>query len=187
MPPFVFQELQRGRVFPSPCLLYSTFTAIMRFVYLVPFLAAAFAKNILLSARSAQNWTYQGCYLDSTSRRTLAHSSNSDFNDQTVEICTSYCSANGFDWAGLEYGSVCINTVQVSRLTCSQTRMLVRLPAFWGDSRIRIRLFHAMCWQLVRDMRQWRQAERLLQRQYIYRAIDQSWSRWLDVPRMLHR
>lgn len=78
----------------------------MRSMYLVPLVGAVSAKTIPLTSRAAQSWTYQGCYLDSTSQRTLAHSSGQDYSDQTVETCTSYCQANGFNYAGLEYGFV---------------------------------------------------------------------------------
>lgn len=88
------------------CLSFLYLVHIMRFVYLAPFLGAVSANTILLTDRAAQSWNYQGCYLDNTSQRTLTHSSGQDYNDQTIETCTSYCQANGFNYAGLEYGSV---------------------------------------------------------------------------------
>ncbi|KAF2170893.1 hypothetical protein M409DRAFT_35857, partial [Zasmidium cellare ATCC 36951] len=89
----------------------------MRFVYLAPFLGAVSANTILLTNRAAQSWNYQGCYLDNTSQRTLTHSSGRDFNDQTVEMCTGYCQANGFNYAGLEYGQECWCDYQLSGAT----------------------------------------------------------------------
>lgn len=41
------------------------------------------------------------------SQRTLSYASNKDFAVQTVETCTLWCAARGFNFCGLEYGAEC--------------------------------------------------------------------------------
>ncbi|KAM0722233.1 hypothetical protein Q7P37_001674 [Cladosporium fusiforme] len=73
------------------------------------FLASiASARTVSLARRDvASDWTYLGCFRDSVSQRTLAYSSQRDFDVQTVETCTSWCAGRNFVYCGLEYGTEC--------------------------------------------------------------------------------
>jgi hypothetical protein len=50
-------------------------------------------------------WQSMGCYSDSTNARTLTASINIAGN--TVEKCQAACQANGYRYAGMEFGSQC--------------------------------------------------------------------------------
>ncbi|KAF2761337.1 WSC-domain-containing protein [Pseudovirgaria hyperparasitica] len=72
------------------------------------------ASNVHLAARDLTpasklpgNWTYQGCYSDSTGSRTLSNGGYNSGNQMTGEVCISYCSQNGFIYAGTEYAGEC--------------------------------------------------------------------------------
>ncbi|KAI5359093.1 putative hem peroxidase, carbohydrate-binding WSC, hem peroxidase superfamily [Septoria linicola] len=70
-----------------------------------------------LTSCLAQKWTYQGCYLDNPSKRTLTHYASTNNDVQTTELCTTYCGSKGFDWSGLEYGAECFCDYQLSGAT----------------------------------------------------------------------
>ncbi|KAK3671659.1 fungal class II heme-containing peroxidase [Recurvomyces mirabilis] len=60
-----------------------------------------------IGGRASASWTYAGCYYDDVNNRILMHPSYTDYDIQTVETCTSYCAANNFAVAGVEYSSEC--------------------------------------------------------------------------------
>lgn len=65
----------------------------------------------------SSTWNYAGCYGDASSTRPLAAVwVNSAYSGMTVENCQSYCGANNYTFAGLEYGMECYcgNTISSS-------------------------------------------------------------------------
>jgi len=56
---------------------------------------------------SVGTWTYQACYPDSTSLRTLERRVNAPGENVTAQSCTADCASQGFSIAGLEYGQEC--------------------------------------------------------------------------------
>lgn len=70
-------------------------------------------------------WTSQGCYTDSTTSRTLERRVSP--SGPGVEACLTTCQAQGFSWAGLEYGSECwcgsalASTAQLTTDGCDMT------------------------------------------------------------------
>lgn len=48
-------------------------------------------------------FVYSGCYVDAVSSRALPFQAELEFNNATVEQCTSYCKGNNYRYAGLEY------------------------------------------------------------------------------------
>ena len=61
-----------------------------------------------LSVSSPSGWTYQGCYVDSTSSRVLSGAFYSS-SAMTEENCVSYCAKTngGYDFADVEYANEC--------------------------------------------------------------------------------
>lgn len=51
-------------------------------------------------------WEARGCYTDDTNSRTLYSLSNAA-DSMTTESCISFCSSNGYPYAGTEYGREC--------------------------------------------------------------------------------
>ncbi|OCF56169.1 hypothetical protein L486_06110 [Kwoniella mangroviensis CBS 10435] len=62
-------------------------------------------SSLLYSLTTIGNWEKQGCIQEVSGRALNAASLVTD--DMTLEKCTSFCSASGFTFAGLEYGSEC--------------------------------------------------------------------------------
>lgn len=99
------------------CLLVFISTALARNV---PFTSGdtsnwtPLAEDVSISRRAASGWTYQGCYLDSVGKRSLAYPSNRDYSIQTVETCTSWCTANKYSYCGLEYSTECYGDYNLS-------------------------------------------------------------------------
>lgn len=57
---------------------------------------------------SYNGWSFSGCYKDSIHSRVLPQRAAPEHDyDQTIEICIDACSALGYVFAGLEYGSEC--------------------------------------------------------------------------------
>ncbi|GAA5866807.1 hypothetical protein JCM8547_003569 [Rhodosporidiobolus lusitaniae] len=61
---------------------------------------------------SDPNWSYQGCYTDSVSARTLLHGLGS--RDWTAANCLSLASAAGYKYAGIIYGGECWGADEIS-------------------------------------------------------------------------
>jgi hypothetical protein len=59
--------------------------------------------------QTSGDFRYQGCYDDSTNKRTLLVNSETDSsaNGMTVEKCVTFASSLGLRYAGVEYGSEC--------------------------------------------------------------------------------
>ena len=71
----------------------------MRTALLANLAGTALARNVpSLNGRDVASYTYLGCYQDSTGKRTLRYPSNRDYNIQTVETCTSWCSGNKYNY-----------------------------------------------------------------------------------------
>lgn len=98
-----FPPRYNREIFASRVLLALN-SASMLFAVVVLFVGLASAASIRLVSRAVSSWTYQGCYLDGVGERTLTHPSYADYSVQTIETCTAYCGANGYKFAGLEYG-----------------------------------------------------------------------------------
>uniref|UniRef100_A0A673Y0X1 WSC domain containing 1 n=1 Tax=Salmo trutta TaxID=8032 RepID=A0A673Y0X1_SALTR len=54
-----------------------------------------------------QKGSYMGCFLDNSKERALKGSVSTDFHKMTSTMCQDTCSASGYQFAGLEYGSEC--------------------------------------------------------------------------------
>uniref|UniRef100_A0A8C7TFZ8 WSC domain-containing protein n=1 Tax=Oncorhynchus mykiss TaxID=8022 RepID=A0A8C7TFZ8_ONCMY len=54
-----------------------------------------------------QKGSYMGCFLDNSKERALRGSVSTDFRKMTSTMCQDTCSASGYQFAGLEYGSEC--------------------------------------------------------------------------------
>ncbi|KAF1963834.1 WSC-domain-containing protein [Byssothecium circinans] len=59
-------------------------------------------------------FVYSGCFADSVSSRALPFMTELEFNNATVEQCTSYCKGNNYRYAGLEYHGQCFCGTSVS-------------------------------------------------------------------------
>ncbi|KAL6310273.1 copper radical oxidase [Sparassis latifolia] len=53
------------------------------------------------------SWTSQGCYTDNPASRTLTGSTYTDTTNMTVESCVSFCIADSYVYAGVEYAQEC--------------------------------------------------------------------------------
>lgn len=51
-------------------------------------------------------FVYSGCYADAVFNRSLPFETKLEFNNATVEQCTSWCKGNNYRYAGLEYYGV---------------------------------------------------------------------------------
>ncbi len=58
---------------------------------------------------SRNGYVYQGCYSDSQDYRSLSYNAGTT-SANTVNLCISKCSAQGYAFAGVEYGSECGST-----------------------------------------------------------------------------
>lgn len=61
---------------------------------------------LAIQTATGRNFTYQGCFADQGSPRTLGAYSVSQ-GTNTVEACAQLCSSKGYSWAGVEYGAEC--------------------------------------------------------------------------------
>lgn len=52
-------------------------------------------------------WSYQGCYTDSPSSRSMQGYSFANSTGMSVEMCAQTCAQKGFSWMGTEYASEC--------------------------------------------------------------------------------
>lgn len=61
---------------------------------------------LTVKASNGINYTYQGCFSDQGSPRTLSAYSTSQ-RTNTVQGCAQLCHGKGYSWAGAEYGAEC--------------------------------------------------------------------------------
>lgn len=67
------------------------------------FYTASDMTGITTLQTTSNGYKSQGCYTEGKNVRALATASFTSASDMTVDACTSYCSAKGFAYAGLEY------------------------------------------------------------------------------------
>ncbi|KAF7543009.1 hypothetical protein G7Z17_g11090 [Cylindrodendrum hubeiense] len=60
-----------------------------------------------LTAPLVADWSYSGCYQDSSASRVLNGDYYADAEDMTHETCISFCEAGDFKYAGVEYSAEC--------------------------------------------------------------------------------
>jgi hypothetical protein len=71
----------------------------MQTAWLAVFAGTTLARNVpQLFSRDVALYSYLGCYQDSVGKRTLRYPSNRDYSTQTIETCTSWCSANKYSY-----------------------------------------------------------------------------------------
>ncbi|KAF1964882.1 copper radical oxidase [Bimuria novae-zelandiae CBS 107.79] len=68
--------------------------------------AFIFLSYACLTLAQTANWTYAGCYTDSTGARTLKDATTGS-NDMTNTLCVNFCGDRGFAYAGTEYSREC--------------------------------------------------------------------------------
>lgn len=63
-------------------------------------------RSYVAKPAAPAGWRDEGCYSDNTASRSLGVgvSVPGDFNNMTIEGCTSTCLAKGYQLAGVEYG-----------------------------------------------------------------------------------
>ena len=66
-------------------------------------LRAARAQTLAVPAPLPNGWTSKGCITDSVAARTLS-GDNTATNTMTIESCISFCSAETWVFAGVEFG-----------------------------------------------------------------------------------
>jgi hypothetical protein len=76
------------------------------------------------------SWQYMGCALDNSGTRPVSGAGFASTKNNTIEYCTSYCKANGFFYAGMEFSTQCYcsNILQQpieSPLNCSQLNYMI--------------------------------------------------------------
>ncbi|KAK6418200.1 hypothetical protein LTR95_017230, partial [Oleoguttula sp. CCFEE 5521] len=94
------------------------------------------AAGALPRAAAAPTWTYKGCYLDGVNSRTLGYSSYSEYSIQTIQTCTTYCSNNGFNFAGLEYGTECYCDFTLPSTAVQEPEIDCSMPCAGNSSQI---------------------------------------------------
>ncbi|KAF2730129.1 WSC-domain-containing protein [Polyplosphaeria fusca] len=86
-------------------------------------LGSAQASNLLFARNNPPqppcvypytDFVYSGCYLDSTSSRSLPFVAEMEFTNATVQQCIAYCKGNNYRYAGLEYYGQCYCGASVS-------------------------------------------------------------------------
>ena len=96
---------------PSWCFNLEMFTPVRVLIGLASFSFVIYASPLSqqLDSRAptaVSGWTYSGCFKETSGGRAL--DGNSLFSDtMTVQICATFCTNNGFDIFGVEYGREC--------------------------------------------------------------------------------
>lgn len=106
-------EFRACRSLSSP-LRAMAITVISSKVLLLSFLtitssnaASLWKRATVVPSTLPNGWSYAGCYLDSTSNRTLQGTSTSSTSTMTDESCIAYCQQNNYIYAGTEYSNEC--------------------------------------------------------------------------------